>query len=95
MTSEREAFEKYMRDNLPLPDDEMNQYHLDSGNLYHLWGAAWKTARQDWPSEDEAVEIMAKAMRYALNGGAWNWESMAGAAYRALLAATPAPKGGE
>jgi hypothetical protein len=37
---DREAFTDYMKTHLPTPDDEFNAYHLDEGNLRHLWHAA-------------------------------------------------------
>lgn len=65
----REAFEIFMND-LGAPDDEFNHYHLDEGNLYHLWSKAaqaqqtrltnaLKVSREALWHTDEAIEHLA------------------------------------
>lgn len=86
MTSEREAMFKALDFQLVI-----NSYQGDIAQPSNYFCAGWKAAmehqaaRQDWPSEDEAVEVMINSLPIPN----WDYEITMREAYRALLAATP------
>ena len=61
MTSEREFFERIGEAIIKAQTEFYTSPHIPH-YARHLGQVAWQAARQDWPSEDEAVEIMAKAI---------------------------------